>query len=349
MQKKVLYIGHKYHLKTHSTDFFVDIVKSKYELDYITYDAESDTFDMAGVKLSTEYDAVIIFQMPVPIDELNKMIHYKKGVYVPMYDGTGEAPDSFWLEYVNFTIINFSKTLHRRLLKMGFSSYYIQYFPEPSKQIVFGEDRAVFFWHRRGNLNIDIVLALIGSYINKIHYHKALDPGEQFDDILKTISDNYIVTFSTWYEKKEDMLIDMQKASIYIAPREYEGIGMSFLEAMAMGKCVIAPNHPTMNEYIKHGVNGFLYDIRNPSELLIIDIRKIQTNTYRYISKGYKKWEKDKVKILEWIEAPLISEMNLFAKILHGYKVRSCFNTLKIKLKKLVKIILRIDNVNKIS
>ena len=34
---------------------------------------------------------------------------------------------------------------------------------------------------------------------------------------------------------------------------------MAFLEAMAMGMCVVAENQPTANEYILSGQNGILY------------------------------------------------------------------------------------------
>ena len=59
----------------------------------------------------------------------------------------------------------------------------------------------------------------------------------------------------------EEMTIDMLKSTIYIASRPYEGIGMSFLEAMADGRCVVAHDNTTHNEYIEHGKNGFLFDM----------------------------------------------------------------------------------------
>jgi glycosyltransferase involved in cell wall biosynthesis len=44
-----------------------------------------------------------------------------------------------------------------------------------------------------------------------------------------------------------------------MAPRRYEGIGMAFLEAMAMEMCVVAENQSTANEYILSGKNVILY------------------------------------------------------------------------------------------
>lgn len=65
----------------------------------------------------------------------------------------------------------------------------------------------------------------------------------------------------------------IQKSALYFAPRKYEGIGMSFLEAMASGRCVIAPDYPTMNEYIKNGETGYLYNFKRPQKIKFDDIK----------------------------------------------------------------------------
>lgn len=97
----------------------------------------------------------------------------------------------------------------------------------------------------------------------------------------------------------------MSKMLQYIAPRDFEGIGMSFLEAMAMGRCVIAPNNPTMNEYITDGFNGILYELDNPKINKKYNIKSIQENTKKYIQQGYLKWSEEKNKILDYINLPV--------------------------------------------
>ena len=39
---------------------------------------------------------------------------------------------------------------------------------------------------------------------------------------------------------------------------------MTFLKALALGQTVIAADRPTMNKYISHGDNGFLFSTRFP-------------------------------------------------------------------------------------
>ncbi len=101
------------------------------------------------------------------------------------------------------------------------------------------------------------------------------------------------ITVSTWFTDAADYKKAMAATDIYVAPRDFEGIGMSFLEAMAMGKCVIAPDNPTMNEYIVHGVNGLLYDVDNPRPLDLSRAAEIGASARQSVVNGYRDWTLD--------------------------------------------------------
>ena len=303
LKKNLLFIGHEYHNKTKSTVFFSDILKQRYNVEFMTFDAETNEIKGDEEAYNKEYAVLVVFQMPIPRALLENSFTFKHKVYVPMYDGTGEAPNQFWLDYRDYNIINFSSTLHERLLKMGFSSYYIQYFPPAPEHIILGNKDKVFFWQRREIININTVCKLLSrSTVKRIHVHKVADPGEKYIEPSEVQKKVYHFSYSSWYEKKSDMMKDVEEAGIYIAPREYEGIGMSFLEAMAMGKCVIAPDHPTMNEYIRHGINGYLYDPHHVKPIHNMDVAKVQENAYQYMREGYENWERRKNDILKWVE-----------------------------------------------
>lgn len=51
----------------------------------------------------------------------------------------------------------------------------------------------------------------------------------------------------------------LARCSIFVLPSFYETFGIVVLEAMALGKPVIASNIPGPNELIQHGINGFLF------------------------------------------------------------------------------------------
>lgn len=302
-KQKLLYIGHSYHNKTKSTQFLKDMLAEQYEVETFDFDPYTDNINTHFMSLKGQsFDVVVIFQIMPHLNELKKVINFKKSAFFPMYDGVPGRDNPIWFEYKDTQIINFSKTLHEELKKIGFSSHYIQYFPRPIDTKNMGKTNSVFFWQRINQINANLVAKLLAkTKISHLHFHKAIDPNHQI-----TMPDmNCRITFSEWFETREEMQAKMQESALYIAPRLYEGIGMSFLEAMAMGRCVIAPNNPTMNEYIEDGKNGFLYDWQNPQPLEIKRIRTIQKNTLQYIKDGYAKWEKEKYKILDWLIADL--------------------------------------------
>lgn len=140
-------------------------------------------------------------------------------------------------------------------------------------------------------------------------------------EINKSIQERFSLTYSTWFDTRKEMQKIIESSSIYIAPRFAEGIGMSFLEAMAMGRCVVAVNNPTMNEYIINGVTGFLYEYENPKIFIDTDILEIQKNTYNYIKEGYENWEKDKFQILDWVLKKNEIILTLFEEPKNIYKI----------------------------
>jgi len=276
--------------------------KEVYDVFEISYDMDESRFDLYDCDPGIIYEILVVFQVFVPPSELKSMFKFKNAAFFPMYDGAGYKPPDFWEKYRNFNIINFSSTLHNRLLEMGMSSYYIQYFPKPVERFDDGESDSAFFWQRIDYVTINTISPLV-KYLNieNVHLHTVCDPGHHDTKPDKEVVKQIHITTSDWFESSTDMLKKVEKAAIYIAPRMYEGIGMSFLEAMAMGRCVIAINYPTMNEYITDGYNGILYEFDNPELAGSYDIRRIQKNAYDYVVKGYTAWEHDKQHIYQWI------------------------------------------------
>ena len=68
---------------------------------------------------------------------------------------------------------------------------------------------------------------------------------------------------------------------------------MAFLEAMAMGKCVVANDDATMNEYIKDGENGILFscDVLKPVSEVVIS--RARANIVDSAPKLRAKWLRD--------------------------------------------------------
>lgn len=157
-----------------------------------------------------------------------------------------------------------------------------------------GDEFSVFFWNRVNEVNINTVLGVISKINPSIIWHQSPDPHH----VVIPLSNNYCnekIKITKWFNEKTDLYAEILKCGIYMAPRVTEGIGMSFLEAMAMGRCVISPNGGTMNEYIVHGETGILYDlndIRPLSKTMLSkeNIRKLQNNAFNFVKNGYNNW-----------------------------------------------------------
>lgn len=299
--KKLLYVKHAFHNKTKSNDFLQEILKTAYDIEFFDFDNDNDDLDKFKELSGREYDTVILFQIMPPISALKKYIKYNNIAFFPMYDATHFFNRGIWNEYRECNIINFSSTLHKKCQALGLSSYYIQYFPEPAEIKNEGDEHSLFFWQRREKIDTKTIEKVLDvKSINKLYLHKAADPNNKLTE-PSNIWNGKIVN-SDWFDTKNEMQDYIQNAALYFAPREFEGIGMSFLEAMATGRCVIAPDNPTMNEYIKNGENGYLYNLKSPEKIELKDIRAMQKASYNYIKDGREKWEQKKSDILKWIK-----------------------------------------------
>lgn len=299
--KKIICIDHSHHNKTKSNTFLTDYLKQIFDVKIVwdeSWHKKGDTYpDLSFVDY--DYLGVIFFQS-LPRREVLDNIKNDNLIFFPMYDGISHD-FGFWKDYYDLKIVNFSKTLHDKLKKWGFDSIYVQYFPEP-QEFNPGKIDEVFFWQRISKIDINTIKKLFKKEKVKLHIHKAVDPNHKFIQPSTEDERRFNITYSDWFDTKEEMWDLIKQKGLYVAPRECEGIGQSFLEAMAMGKAVIAANNPTMNEYIKYNETGYLFDLANTKEINLSDIKRIQKNTYEYMVNGYKKWEKNKSKIIDFIK-----------------------------------------------
>ena len=253
---QLLFVDHEFHRKTKSSEFMVETLKQRFDVTVVYVDAAAP-IDWEGLKQPQEY--VVVWQM----DFLAAFFiaQQKKVVVIPMYDGSGGMPDPHWLVARQARYINFSSFLHARIVSLGCSSKYVQYFPAPPENAVekdFSTLRA-FFWQRRPDtwLNIDFVDKLFADELDSLHVHTPSDVEHQFNPkSLRKLSTK--TTWSDWFDTAEEFEETVSNCNIYIAPRTAEGIGMAFLEAMAQGAIVFANDEPTHNEYISNWQTGIL-------------------------------------------------------------------------------------------
>jgi glycosyltransferase involved in cell wall biosynthesis len=307
--KKIAFWGYESHKKTGSTDFLINLLNKKYEVDILWSLPNSHKYDGNHQKLINQnYHAIVIFQIFPAISDL-KLLKCPNIILVPMYDNDLTITYSTWSNYHAYKFISFSKILNSKLNFLGIqNNLYQQYAPKNSSIKIKSNRKKpkIFFWQRCSQINWKLIKKLIDlNQVDSIHFHR-IKPivirDEWFEEPTQKDIIKYNITFSSWFESKNDLVVTMNECDIFISPRIYEGIGHAFLEAMSFGKCVISTDYPTMNEYITHGENGLLFDFKSPQRLNISDYKTIGKNAKKHMKFLRKKWNKNKSQIFSFID-----------------------------------------------
>lgn len=305
MKKSCIYIDQKFHTKTGSTDFLITILERKFEVNRFFLTGFSPS-DLEPLK-SLDADLFVVFQY----DFLSALLLSlgKRVLVVPMYDGTGEIFDEHWLLQRGALILNFSRVLNNKHRVLGLNSIYAQAFPKPvpAFQLRLRPYAPRFFlWERRPQSGLSA--RWLCDQIKKrhtapelVHLHLAPDPGQTSSlgaDSAHAIFDPVPVCVTSWFPTRAEMSTAMRTCNVYIAPRPAEGIGWSFLEAMAAGMLVLSRSAPTMNEYISNWHTGVLIADTIP-DLDAASIRRIGMSAADYIADGFRVWERSHDELLE--------------------------------------------------
>lgn len=296
------FVDLSYHKKTEATNFLKELLARDYILTEFWDDFWKGGKRIAVEALNKKKFEVIFFFQVLPEAVYLRKLNCQRFVWFPMYDAEVGKFFFNYLPYLlfNFKIISFSKNLYKRFKRLGFKCSYYQYFPKPQFKVLKREEKIrVFFWVRKNDINWPVVKKLLGKNgVNSIIIKNTPDPGckVQLPD-KEDIKKYNIRIINKWLSKKEYYKL-LSSCNVFIASRKYEGIGMSFLEALSLGMVVIAPDNPVMNEYISSGFNGYLYDLHNPKEISLEDCFDIMKKTREDARGAYYQWEKNKENIL---------------------------------------------------
>lgn len=279
----------------------------------------------------------LFFQYPPP----EELLLDKKArlIWIPMWDHVRYFSDSYWMKLPKtLKVLAFSKSIFQKATKYGLPTLYLQYFPntEKLKKTNWNKERVLFYWNRIGLIGQDDLSRLCNALnINTLYFQNQLDPG-----ILKSLNyklpsklKNTNVVYLQEYLPKEQYMQYLNKSNIYLAPRRYEGIGISYIEALSRGNCVLGVNAPTMNEYIIHKQNGYLLSYRSDekffpnikriigiripkifggirhqirltvdwNELKYLCLEDLGIQARKYCENGYQKWRNDREKYADFI------------------------------------------------
>ena len=256
---RIAFIDHAYHQVTKSAHFFVDLLRERFDVSIYYAGVQSE--DLVNDIVLGNFDIVVLWQTEYLAPFF--VAARQRVVCVPMYDGTGQAPDHFWTHMHQTRVINFCQALHNRLTSMGLTSLPVQYMKDPAAYapVTDYSSPRVVFWQRlpEQGLTADRVRAIVGPQAH-LHVHNAPDlvaperyPAATADSV-------------SHFDLDRNALAEaLDAGNVFVCPRYAEGIGMALLEAMARGMVIIAHDGPTHNEYVTHGIDGWLIDMSQPA------------------------------------------------------------------------------------
>lgn len=292
----VAFIDHPLHRKTHSSNFFIDLLRQRHDVT-IYYPGSEWQFVLAEV-LNAGHDLAVCWQHeffapPLTANGLRSLI-------IPMYDGCGKMPLHYWQFFARLGIesINFSTSLHHQHQVAGIDSLLTRYFPDPSQFTVVNDFTTLrgFLWQRCPDEHIHwhTIIRLTCGQLDQLHIHDVPDTAPEHDipafENWPLLAQS--VTRSEWFESRADFLATLNNANVFFAPRYCEGIGMALLEAMAQGQCVVAHNKPTHSEYIHCGRNGILVNMHYPQPTDLSHAKTLGEEARRTIEEGYPLWQR---------------------------------------------------------
>lgn len=277
---KLLFIDNECHRKTGSANFFLEVIKKAFDVKEHYYSEYYQTGSKLAVR---DCDVAVIWEFP--ISRFGFFFPGKRNVFVPMYDNEW---GSYWqwkrIAWSGMGVISFCDKVSKHARRCGVTNILdVRYFPDPAKlPHEKGDPKRVFLWER--------------GEIDRSVAERLFPPADGYVFDVKG-ADEFL--------SRDAYLERMSKCGIVIAPRRKEGIGMAFLEAIAMGKCVVAHNDATMNEYIKDGENGILFNADDPKQISNVVVSRVLENVSKYATEMRARWLHDRNKISSFITEQL--------------------------------------------
>lgn len=269
--KKLLFVDHSYHAKTLATQFLQDLLARRFAVDVLWDDSWSTGEALTAAKLGEGgHDAIVFFQI-LPHPRTLRRLRCRNLTWVPMRDDLRYGASRHdRLRASGLKVLNFCREAHDYFAGRGQPSLGVQYWPEPAPAPARapGERPALFFWPRRREIDWPLLKVLLGDYRPaRIVLRYATDPGHELALPTEPETREYRIEIVRGWLDHADYLRRLSECDVFVAPRPIEGIGQSVLEAMRYGLSVIAPDAPTMNEYVQEGRSGWLYSLAAPRPL----------------------------------------------------------------------------------
>jgi hypothetical protein len=301
---RLTYVGHSYHARTGSTLFLQDLLATRFDVTTLW----DESWRPGGVPLSadainaTRPDYLVLFQQ-LPSRAQFVRLHCRNVTWVPMHDGIRYGAVWEGWQPSGMKVLCFCAADREYFSSLGYDTLRVQYCPPP---LVDGpaptNTLSVFFWLRRNEIGWPTLKRLLGpARPQRLILRVAPDPGHApelpSEDERRAYS---VEVIDGWLDAERYQQL-LRECALFMAPRPREGIGQAVLDARALGLVAIAPNAPTMNEYIRHGDNGYLYDLDAPAAVDFSGLAGVRERSLRDLAVGHRDWLAAAPSVLEFV------------------------------------------------
>ncbi len=304
---RLAFFGLGYHAKTGSSRFLLDLLQRHASVDAFFAEADVAAVRRAAPDFDEDrYDAIVIWQLHEAFALLSG--RHPNVTFAPMYDAMWRGGAFTWKPSFDAAkILCFSWALRAEVMRRAPVHARVQYFPDPAAVPPVTDFATLrgFLWYRRRDIPPEAAFALTaGTPFASLAIHDAPDPGHEAPFPAAAPAHVARLGRTAWSADGSAFADALAAANVFFAPRPLEGIGMAFLEAMVRGLCVVAPDAPTMNEYISHGTNGLLHAPGHRTPLDFTQAREIGARARESMLRGRAGWEAGIPALLDFIATP---------------------------------------------
>lgn len=244
-------------------DILVEPMRAHADITLTEWDGQSvDGF----VSSDSPIDQPMIFCMRPPPEVLWGDAS-RRMVWIPMLDNIviRRYSERWWQALPKtLKVIALSEAVAQKCRALGLRTLSMKYFPDPAglDPADWNGPRVMFYWNRSGLVPAGFLARMCRELaVDRLLFRPDLDagiPARKVYSLPSRIGATVVETLAH-IDSKEAYLKATNTANIFLAPRGCEGVGLTFIEAMSRGCAVFAHDGGTMNEYIRHRANGYLF------------------------------------------------------------------------------------------
>ncbi|MDI5924037.1 FkbM family methyltransferase [Rhizobium leguminosarum] len=251
--------------KTSSPAFhriFVNYLRGSTDVVEVVWDGKSIRDEWRNI----DAESAFIFCQKRPPDHHFKKYPHARVIWIPMWNNVMQMSHMQWARLPkHYKIISYSPSITAPARRAGLRVLEVQYVPDvpADGEISWSDGNILYYWNRVGLVKPDVLAKICKELdVKTLYFKPRLDPGVP-EDRGYQVSDIPVdipVVEVPFFDDPAEADQFVRRANIVIAPRPVEGVGLSFLEAMARGCTVLSVKQPTMTDYIEDGVNGIFLE-----------------------------------------------------------------------------------------